>query len=227
MRVLVVAAHPDDEVLGCGGTICRLAKEKHEVHILILGEGITSRYEERVKADMVLVEKLEAKGKKAAICLGAKNISFCRLPDNRFDTIPLLDVVKKIEKVIESFQPEVVYAQHGGDLNIDHAITFRAVMTAVRPLDVSCVKELYGYEAASSTEWAFQQFEPSFKPNIFVDISNTLKDKIKAIKVYESETRSFPHPRSPKALESIAARWGSVAGMEAAEAFQLIFRLVR
>lgn len=226
MRVLIVAAHPDDEVLGCGGTISRLVKEKHNVKILILGEGVTSRYEERKKADMSLVETLEKKSRKAAACMGVEDISFCRLPDNRFDTMPLLDVVKKVEKAVESFRPELVYTQHGGDLNIDHAITFRAVMTALRPLKGTCVKELYGYEVASSTEWAFQQFEPSFKANVFIDISKTLKDKIKAMKVYESETRSFPHPRSPKALESIAARWGSVAGMEAAEAFQLIFKLV-
>ena len=145
-----------------------------------------------------------------------------RLPDNRFDTVPLLDVIKIIEKLIEQLQPRIIYTHHGSDLNIDHAIVHRAVLTATRPLAGCSVREIYAFEVASSTEWAFGQFQPAFQPNVFVDISATLETKVQALTLYESEARLFPHPRSPEALRAIARRWGSAVGVEAAEAFQLV-----
>lgn len=222
MRVLVIAAHPDDEVLGCGGTMSRLSKEGHEIYISILGEGITSRYENPSQTDLSELETLKNCSKKASELLGATDLFFHNFPDNSFDTVPLLKIVKTIQKLICRLQPEVVYTQHGGDLNIDHQITFRATLTATRPME-GFLKTLYAYEVPSSTEWAFQKFAPPFKANTFVDIHSTLELKIKAMELYESEARPFPHPRSPEALRAIAKKWGTVIGLKAAEAFELIW----
>ncbi|RLC82166.1 MAG: PIG-L family deacetylase [Chloroflexi bacterium] len=224
-KVLIVAAHPDDEVLGCGGTIPRLAQEGHDIYIAILGEGITSRYDQRDQADQTRIESLHERSQQVAELLGAKNLFTYELPDNRFDTVPLLDVIKIVEELIERLQPEAIYTHHSGDLNIDHVIVHRAVLTATRPQAGQPVKAIYAFEVPSSTEWAFDQFSP-FQPNVFVNISTTLETKIEAMALYESEARSFPHPRSPEALRAIAHRWGSVVGLEAAEAFELV-RLVR
>lgn len=221
-KILVVAAHPDDEVLGCGGTIARLAKEGHTVYIAILGEGITSRYERREEADKRLIEDLQARSHAVGKYLSTKEVFLFNLPDNRFDTVPLLDIVKMVENQIDKLQPEIIYTHCGGDLNIDHQITHRAVLTATRPLDGCPVKEIYAFEVPSATEWAFGQFEPAFRPNVFVDITETLEIKIQAMQLYESEAQPFPHPRSPEALRAIARRWGSTVGLEAVEAFQLI-----
>ena len=222
MNVLVVAAHPDDEVLGAGGTIARLSREGNGVTILILGEGVTSRYPEREATDPGLVTALADQAKESTRLLGARECVCHGLPDNRFDSLPLLDIVKVIEEWIERVQPQALYCHHPGDLNVDHAITARAALTATRPLPGCIVKELYAFEVPSSTEWAFQRLSPAFSPNVFMDISGTLDLKLKAMKVYERELRPFPHPRSPEALEAIAKRWGSVAGVAAAEAFELV-----
>jgi LmbE family N-acetylglucosaminyl deacetylase len=219
--VLVVAAHPDDEVLGCGATLAGLCKSR-DIHILVLGEGFTSRYESRDKADRAEVDRLKAAAQAAATILGARSIKLDNLPDNRFDEVSLLDIVKRVEKAVEEARPEIIYTHHPGDLNVDHRITFQAVLTATRPLPGSCVRELYTFEVPSSTEWAFHQLEPSFKPNVFVDVSETIETKIKAMAQYGSEARPFPHPRSPEALRSIARRWGTVVGLESVEAFELV-----
>ena len=221
-RVLVVAAHPDDEVLGCGATIARLAREGAEVHIAILGEGITSRYEKGEKADRKLLEKLHGASRKVATLLGAKDLSLHNLPDNKFDTVPLLDVVKIIEDIVKQIRPRTVYTHHGGDLNIDHSITARALLTATRPVAGCPVRELLAFEVPSSTEWAFQQIEPTFRADVFMDVQATIEAKIKAMALYEGEARPFPHPRSAEALRAIARRWGSVAGVDYAEAFSLV-----
>jgi LmbE family N-acetylglucosaminyl deacetylase len=222
MNILVVAAHPDDEVLGCGGTIPRLVNEGHDVYIAILGEGITSRYEQREEANPDLLEVLHNDSLQVAQVLGAKDLFLYKLPDNRFDTVPLLDVIQIIEGLIEKLEPGVIYTHHNGDLNIDHVITHRAVLTATRPMVNQPVQEIYTFGVPSSTEWAFQTFKTPFCPNVFMDISNTLETKIDAMALYESEMRSFPHPRSAKALRVMAQRWASVVGCQAVEAFELI-----
>ena len=222
MKVLVLAAHPDDEVLGCGGTMARLAHRGHAVFCAILAEGITSRYAQREAADQVLLDTLHSASHRVAALLGIKQLFMYNLPDNQLDTVAMLDVVKIIEGLVDQIQPEVVYTQHGGDLNVDHGIVYRAVLTATRPMAGTPVKKIYAYEVASSTEWAFQQFSPRFRPNTFVDIHDTLNLKLQAMQIYESEARVFPHPRSPEALTAIAHRWGSVVGVEAAEAFELV-----
>jgi LmbE family N-acetylglucosaminyl deacetylase len=148
------------------------------------------------------------------------------LPDNRFDTVPLLDIIKLIEKIKKNVSPEIVFTHHHEDLNIDHCITFKAVMTAFRPLKGESVREMYSFEVPSSTEWNAPLAGSYFRPNYFVDISETLEKKLAAMREYESEIRDFPHPRSPKALSINAKRWGSQIGLEAAEAFELI-RMIR
>jgi LmbE family N-acetylglucosaminyl deacetylase len=220
--VLVVAAHPDDEILGCGGTMTRLVREGHEVRIAILAEGISSRYAHREDADRLQLQHLHARAQQAAGKVGAKELVLCKLPDNRLDTVPLLEVVKTVEDLVARFRPETIYTHHPGDLNVDHGVVYRAVLTATRPVSGQCVRDVYAFEVPSSTEWAFQRLGPSFRPNIFVDIVDSLETKIAALACYDTETRKFPHPRSPEALRAIATRWGSVAGLQAAEAFELI-----
>ena len=220
--VLVVAAHPDDEILGCGGTMTRLAREGHQVRIAILAEGMSSRYAHREDADPRQLQHLHARAQQAADKVGAKEVVLCKLPDNRLDTVPLLEVVKQVEELVARFRPEVIYTHHPGDLNVDHGVAHRAVLTATRPVAGQCVKEIYAFEVPSSTEWAFQRLEPLFRPSVFVDITETLETKIEALACYDTETRKFPHPRSAEALRAIAKRWGSVVGLPAVEAFELI-----
>lgn len=221
-RVLVVAAHPDDEVLGCGGTAARLAQEGQEVHIAIMGEGITSRHSCRHEADANQLTDLHQQVHAAASKIGAKDAVHFKLPDNRLDTVPLLDVVKLVEQLVDKLKPQVIYTHHPGDLNFDHGVVHRAVLTATRPMKGQCVREIYAFEVPSSTEWAFQRVAPSFHPNVFVEVTDTLEAKISALACYGTETRQFPHPRSPEALRAIATRWGSVVGCQAAEAFELV-----
>lgn len=221
MRTLVIAAHPDDEVLGCGGTIARLTDEGHQVSIAILGEGITSRYAQRDQAKDSELRQLRECSAKVAELLGAECFTY-DLPDNRFDTVPLLDIIKIIEDLVDRLAPEAVYTHHGGDLNIDHAIVHRATMTAVRPLPDGPVPAVYAYEVPSSTEWSLQRFSPVFRPSVFIDIDRTLERKLRAMRLYEGEVRPAPHPRSPEVLRAIALRWGSVCGRSAAEPFELI-----
>lgn len=222
MKVLVVAAHPDDEVLGCGGTLPKLAERGHDTYIAILGEGVTSRYPQREEADLGLVRALAERSREVAAVLGTRDLCRYDLPDNRFDSVPLLDVVKIVEELVGRVGPQVVYTHHPGDLNIDHLVTFRAVMAATRPMVGCPVTSVLCFEVPSSTEWAFQQVWPAFRPNVFVDITATLELKQRSMALYESEARPFPHPRSPEALRVIAQRWGTVAGLLAAEAFELV-----
>jgi LmbE family N-acetylglucosaminyl deacetylase len=220
--VLVIAAHPDDEVLGCGGTAARLVREGREVHFAIMGEGITSRHAQRDAANADQLVQLHRQAHAAAAEVGVKKIHLHQLPDNRLDTVPLLEVVKLVEDLVDHIKPEVIYTHHAGDLNIDHGIIHRAVLTATRPTAGQPVREIYAFEVPSSTEWAFQRIEPAFRPNVFVDITGTLEAKVAAMECYHTEARKFPHPRSPQALRAIAGRWGSVVGCGAAEAFELV-----
>jgi LmbE family N-acetylglucosaminyl deacetylase len=222
-KILVVVAHPDDEVLGCGGTMARLALEVNNVYTLILGEGITSRDKKRMRVKRGNeIAELKKKAEDANKILGAKKVYTYDFPDNRFDTVPLLDIIKTIEKIKKDIKPDIVFTHHYGDLNIDHQITFKAVMTAFRPTKDESVKELYSFEIPSSTEWNAPSSLTHFMPEYFVDISKTIKLKVRAMKEYKCEIREYPHPRSIESIEIKAKQRGIQVGLEAAEAFEVL-----
>lgn len=221
MRYLTIAAHPDDEVLGCGATMARLASEGHEVHILILGEGATSRVDNPADVSSE-VAALRRQANEAGAVLGAQSVAVESFPDNRFDQVALLNIVKVVESYIDNLQPDVVFTHHGSDLNIDHRLTAQAVVTATRPMAGTPVKEVLAFHIPSSTEWSFGVTGDSFRPDVFFDVDGHSSAKISAMEIYEEEAREFPHPRSPEALDAIAKTWGSTAGFKAAEAFELV-----
>lgn len=225
-RILVIAAHPDDEVLGCGGTIARLTSEGASVSVLILANGLTSRIDFDEKEKEQLLKTHHNRAIRAGKLLGASEVNLSGYPDQMMDTVPLLEITHSIEKEIKRICPDTIFTHHGGDLNMDHVLTYRATLTATRPAPGCIVRKVYAYEVPSSTEWSFQRFEPRFEPNVFLDIANTMERKIEAMQIYESEARRWPHPRSPEALRTIAKKWGSVTGLEAVEAFQLIRHVV-
>jgi len=227
--ILVIAAHPDDEIIGCGGMIARHTADGDKVHILIMAEGITSRDDCRDReAHADELTDLSKTAKHANESLGAVSVEFLSFPDNRMDSIPLLDVVKEVEKRIEQFKPSIVYTHHIGDVNVDHQIVHKAVVTACRPIPGQCVKTLLFFEIASSTEWQTPGANNSFIPNWFEDIDTPVTDgktclekKLEALDIYNCEMRSFPHSRSIKAIESLAKWRGASVGFNAAEAFSL------
>ena len=223
MKILIIAAHPDDEVLGCGGTIAKLSSS-NDIYTLILGEGATSRNitKEQKKKD---VNRLREEAEHANEIVGVKKVFFESFPDNKFDMVALLDIIKTIERYIQEINPEVVYTQHYGDLNIDHRITFDAVLTACRPAEDNPVKKILSFEVPSSTEWNIQMASTSFNPNVFEDITKTIDKKVEAMSVYKTEVRSPPHPRSIKKIKAFAETRGGAAGMDYAEAFMLIREL--
>ncbi|MEC9488404.1 MAG: PIG-L deacetylase family protein [Halanaerobium sp.] len=219
-KVLVVAAHPDDEILGVGATVKKHNLAGDRVDCLILGEGLTSRQGQEI--DDTKLEALYHNTMEAATIVGYQDVYFSRFPDNRFDSIDLLDLVQEVEKYIHKCRPQTLYTHHHGDLNIDHRRAFAAVMTAARPLADCPVKEIYSFETPSSTEWNFKYGDNTFQPNVFVDVAETIEAKIRAMECYHTEVRDFPHPRSLEALKTIAARWGTVIGSSFAEAFYLL-----
>ncbi len=218
MKILIVAAHPDDETLGAGATIAKHIREKDNVHVLILGEGVTSRGPKRVKKNKL--SSLKKQCQRALNILGVKKIYFLDLPDNKFDTIPLLEIVKMVEEKINKIKPDLVYTHHVGDLNVDHRLTYEAVMTACRPFTKK-IKKILSFEIPSSTE-CNSPSKDSFAPNYYVNVEKMIGKKIRALKQYKSEIHSFPHPRSIEYIKSLAQIRGSNAGCKAAEAFMLI-----
>lgn len=221
-NIAVICAHPDDEVLGVGGTVVNHVTKGDNVSCLILGEGMTSRAQTRDLIEIERVNKLQLNLQNVAKIIGFQSVVQANLPDNRFDSLDLLDIVKIVEDFISRCQPSTIYTHNNSDLNIDHQYTFQAVMTATRPLENQVVKELYTFETPSSTEW---NFSSNFLPNVFINIEDSLDKKLQAIACYETEIRAYPHPRSIEALKNIAARWGTVCGVKYAEAFQLIRKI--
>lgn len=221
--ILVVAAHPDDELLGCAGTIARHVRAGHTVNVAILAEGSTSRDATRdVAAHGEELSELTRAAQAAGRVLGVNSVECLGLPDNRMDSLDLLDVVKVVEDLIARHRPDTIYTHHLGDVNVDHKVTQRAVFTAARPLPGHPVARILSYETVSSTEWMPAGSAPTFAPNWFVDISDTLDTKLESLAVYEGEMRDWPHPRSLKAVEHLARWRGAQVGCDAAEAFMLL-----
>jgi len=217
--VLVVAAHADDETLGCGGTIARYAREGRDVHVLIMADGESSRNAVSLSGDDARVARRNEAASKAAEILGCKSVQCVTLEDNRLDGYVLLEIVQYIEKVIAEVSPSTLLTHHSGDVNIDHRIVHEAVLAATRPQVGNPVKELLFFEVPSSTEWNPPGSLPAFIPNCFIDISKTFEIKKSALEVYANEMRAFPHPRSLQALEALAQWRGATVGVVAAEAF--------
>jgi Uncharacterized proteins, LmbE homologs len=225
-NVLVVAAHPDDEVLGCGGTIARHVDAGDQVQVLIVAEGSTSRQQERDRAQVRdELSALAQAAQTAGSILGAAGVELLDLPDNRLDSLDRLDLIKRIEECVDRHQPECVYVHHAGDVNVDHRRLHEAVVTACRPTPRHCVRRLLSYEVASSTEWQPPGSAPAFQPNWFVDITAQWARKRQALEAYAAEMRPWPHARSIEALEHLARWRGAQVGVEAAEAFCLLRQL--
>lgn len=222
MNVLVIAAHPDDEVLGAGGAIARHAEEGDRVALLILGTGVAARAG-LAEADIAQQQrKLRDAAQSAAAHLGALEPTICSFPDNQFDTVALLSIVREVEAVMEASKPDIVYTHHAGDVNVDHRTVSQAVEAATRPMEGNSVREVRAFEVPSSSEWNFTR--APFRPNVFLALTDVqLKKKIDAMKTYNSEIRAFPHPRSPEYLEALARVRGGQSGYRAAEAFELVY----
>lgn len=216
-NVLVVAAHPDDETFGCGGTILRHRLQKDSVTVIFLTDGISARttvsktnFNERKNGTI-----------KAAKLLNLSNYYQFDFPDNQMDTVPTLEITRKIEEVVRELQPTIIYTHSYNDLNIDHRITHNAVLTASRPYHGSPTKRLLAFEVLSSTDWLFSA-NRSFSPNLFIDITSTIQQKLRVCQCYISEIRNSPNCRSLKNIENLASLRGNFVGLHFAEAFEVI-----
>ena len=218
-KVLIVAAHPDDEVLGVGATIAKHTAIGDKVDILLLSEGETAR-------DTYNIKKRLNQAVKVAKFLGANNMFSEEFPDNQMDTIPLLTIAKTVERILDKVKPNIIYTHFAHDLNIDHRKTFQAVLTACRPQPNLGVEKIFSFEVLSSTGWQNPDQQNSFCPNMFNNVSQTLEMKIRAMKIYRQEIRTYPHPRSLKGIRVLAQYRGMQSGFLHAEAFQLVRNLV-
>lgn len=226
-KVLVVSAHPGDEVLGCGGTLARHTAAGDDVTVLTLGDGMTSRIGDFTKAQNAIdLSAVEKQSRDALGLLGVKMAHFSWLPDNRFDSLPLLDIIKHVESIKAAVKPDVVYTNSPFDLSVDERRTFEAVTTAFRPVPGDNACALYCFELLSSTEWNIPGRGANFSPNTYMDITRVLPNKIEAYKRFTTEARPWPHPRSSQAIEHRARVRGAACGFEAAEAFQLIRAII-
>lgn len=221
-KILVVAAHPDDEILGAGGTLINHARAGDEVSALILGEGMLAREgAERRELDGLRQDSLEA-GK----IIGFKNTYFSDFQDNSFDSAPLLKIVKVVEKHINEIKPDIIYTHHEYDLNIDHRLACAAVLTASRPCNENCPAEIYTFETLSSTEWQSKNSK-QFQPNVYINIQDSIEQKLDALKQYKTEMRPYPHSRSEQGVKILAQYRGLESGLFFAEAFCLIRKIYK
>jgi LmbE family N-acetylglucosaminyl deacetylase len=222
-NIFAVFAHPDDEVLACGGALANHVKNGDQVTVLILGTGLASRDE--TVADSAF-DGLKDQSREALKALGIETVIFDDFPDNQLDTVPLLHIVKAVEERILSKPISRVYTHHFSDLNVDHQIVSRAVVTALRPCAISNSIQVLAGEVNSSTEWgAF--YNENFQPNVYIDIENTIEQKVKALDCYKSELRDWPHPRSLEGIRVKAKQRGMESGLLYAEAFHLLLSIQR
>lgn len=211
--VLVVAAHPDDEALGCGATMARHAVSGDVVDVVFMTDGVAAR---GARSGRLARRKA---AEKAAAILGVRKPHFFDFGDNQMDAVPLLKVVKKLEGLLARLRPRIIYTHHGGDLNVDHQVTCRAALTACRPLPGASVRAIYGFETLSSTEWGVPSQDEVFRPTRYVAAAAQFEKKLAALRCYEMEMRKFPHARSFEAVESLGILRGAQAGLVKAEAF--------
>jgi N-acetylglucosamine malate deacetylase 1 len=227
-KIALIVAHPDDEILGCGGTIASHAKAGDEVHVLILAEGITSRDNKRdLESRADELKKLKQTARDANNVLGVTSLVLHDFPDNRMDSVDRLDLIKVIEEFIVKNNPNIIYTHHPKDINIDHRCVNDAVIVASRPIPGSSVELLLFFETVSSTEWQAADKDSNFIPNWWVDISETLELKMQALETYQSEMRPWPHARSSEAVKHLAHWRGASIGCNAAEAFVLGRNIMR
>lgn len=219
--IAAVVAHADDETIGAAGTLALHARKGDEVHIIVLADGVSSRGSQ----DELEVRNQAAQ--KAAEIIDAQRIYYAKLPDNKMDSLPLLEIVQTLETILETIQPDIIYTHHYGDLNIDHRLTHEAVLTACRAMPGAKTQAIYGFEVLSSTEWSSPIAQNAFLPVHFVDISTTFAIKMQALECYDMEMRDFPHSRSYQAVEAKATLRGAQVGLEKAEAFTVIRQIVR
>ncbi len=218
-RILVVAAHPDDEALGCSGTMARHIAEGDQVSVIFMTNGVGSRGANAREKE----ERLSAAARASSV-IGADLSGVYDFPDNQMDSVPLLEIIQDIESNINNIRPEIIYTHHHGDLNVDHRITHQAVMTACRPQPERCVKEIYSFEVLSSTEWQVPGLQ-SFTPNVFIDITPYIEIKKNVLDIYSDEMRRPPHSRSiDNTIRTNAVR-GNAVGIEYAEAFELLRKI--
>lgn len=218
-KILVVAAHPDDELLGCGGTIMFFKEKGYKIKNIFMSDGESSRNinKKRIK---LLIEKRQSQAKLVSKKMKIQNPIFFNYPDNQMDTVPFLEIVKKIENEIKKYQPHIIFTHFENDLNIDHRITFNAVLTATRPKSSTFVKKIYCFEVLSSTNFSFfNDKSKKFNPNIYVNIKKFINKKLNLLKTYKSELKSWPHPRSMQGIKNLAKLRGSEMGTNYAEAF--------
>ena len=216
-RIQIIAAHADDEALGCGGTIARHTAMGDEVRVLFMTDGEASRGE---RSEQAYVRAMASQA--ACACLGVATPTNLDFPDNAMDTVPLLSIAKSIAAALKDFEPDIVYTHHAQDLNVDHRLTHEAVMTVLRPQPDLKNSTILAFETVSSTEWRSQTSGTAFIPNWYQDISEYLDRKLEALVIYEMEMRAWPHARSLKAVEHLARWRGASIGRQAAEAFQLV-----
>lgn len=218
MKVLIIAAHPDDEVYGMGGTIAKLASRGNEVYTLIITEGCSTQY----NGNKEIIQEKKEEAIKANKILGVKKVLFGDLPDMKLDILPHVDINRVIEEAIDKIKPEIVYTHHKGDINKDHRMVYESTLVATRPQYQQCVKKLLSYQVPSSTEWNAQVVDEIFMPNIFEEIEQCYYLKKEAINAYQTEIREYPHPRSLEYVETLDKSVGLRVGTGKAEAFQLI-----
>ena len=208
MNILIIAPHPDDEVLGMGATIKKLSR-KNNISLLVVSEGASSQYN-----DKKMIATRHNSCLKSSKYLGIKNITFLDYPDMKLDTIPHIELNKKIEKIITKLKPKIIYSPPENDLNLDHQKVFNSILVATRP-HTSTVESVYCYELPGL-------IKKPFEPNVYVNIEKEFESKIKSFKFYKSEVMNFPHPRSVKAIENLAIQRGIESGLKMAESFHLV-----
>jgi LmbE family N-acetylglucosaminyl deacetylase len=215
-RVLVIAPHPDDEVLGCGGTIAKNTRAGYDAYLCIVTKGYTPDWSEE------FLRKRPKEIERAGKILGIKKTYFLDFPTVKLDTVPQKELNDSFAQVVNEVKPEVVYIPHRGDVNKDHRLVFGAAIVATRPTPGSTITEVLSYETLSETEWGAPSGDNAFIPNVYVDISETLEIKLKAMSFYKTELKEYPHPRSLESILALAKTRGSTIGVRAAEAFVLV-----